>query len=147
MTVRQLQAETNKPSSQFHDLRKDMPSGQQEIGSVRVEVLQCVGLPKLDAVGETDAYCLAVCGAYAFLTDTIPENADPWWLSKMRRACIFPIFKEYARLYVGVFDAETDRDDYAGRTVMDLSRLRRTTSCFPCESRRMSTRSDREDVS
>ena len=126
MTVRQLQAETNKPSSQFHDLRKDMPSGQQEIGSLRVEVLQCVGLPKLDALGETDAYCLAVCGSYAFRTDTIPENADPRWLSKMRRACIFPIFKGYARLYVGVFDAdaETDRDDFAGRTVLDLSRLR-----------------------
>lgn len=124
MTSNQLQEETNRPSAQFHDLRTQQ--NRNELGALRVEVLQCIGLPKLDALGETDAYCLAVCGSYAFRTETIPENADPRWLARMKRACIFPVFKGYAKLYVGVFDedSETDRDDFAGRVVVDLARLR-----------------------
>lgn len=118
----ELRAEMNKPSAFFHDLRRD----NNEIGLLKLEILQCIGLPRLDALGENDTFCLAVCGSYAFQTDISPPNQNPMWLSKMRRACIFPLYHAYARLYVGVFDddGENERDDFAGRVVLDVARMR-----------------------
>jgi C2 domain/Domain found in Dishevelled, Egl-10, and Pleckstrin (DEP) len=118
------QEDTNNPSCHFHDLR--ISGTRKEIGVLKLEIIQCFGLPKLDALGETDAYGLAVCGSYAFRTDVVQESANPLWSSTMRRACIFPIFQAYARLFVGIFDADSDadRDDFAGRVVIDLARLR-----------------------
>ena len=121
----ELRAEMNKPSTHFHDLR--VPNAQtKEIGLLKLEILQCFGLPRLDAVGENDTFCLAVVGSYAFKTDIMPPVANPMWLSKMRRACIFPLFHAYARLYLGVFDDDGDaeRDDFAGRVVLDIARIR-----------------------
>lgn len=125
MTSAELREEMLLPSTHFHDLR--LPSKQgEEIGTLRVEVLQCLGLPKLDRVSETDAVCYLVCGSYAFCTDVINDQASPMWLRKTRRACIMPVFSGYARLYVGVFDDDGIRakDDLAGRVAIDLCRLR-----------------------
>mmetsp|Transcript_25742 Transcript_25742/g.36318 ORF Transcript_25742/g.36318 Transcript_25742/m.36318 type:complete len:1132 (-) Transcript_25742:170-3565(-) len=125
MNREELRREMVLPSSCFHDLRLPSKSGE-EIGLLRVEVLQCFGLPKLDKVGDTDAHVYLVCGSYAFKTDVIPSNANPMWLSKMRRACIFPIYHAYASLFAGVFDDDgpNQKDDFAGRIAVDLSRLR-----------------------
>ena len=125
MTVSELREECNLPSKEFHDLRLPHRKGE-EIGTLRVEVLQCMGLPKLDRAGHADGVVYLVCGSYAFATDVIPDNANPMWLRKTRRACIFPIFHGYARLYVGVFDDDgiKEKDDLAGRVVIDLCRLR-----------------------
>ena len=125
MTAAELDEEMVMPSSHFHDLR--MPSKRgEEIGTLKVEVLQCLGLPKLDRASETDAVVYLVCGAYAFATDVIMDCASPMWLRKARRACIFPIFHGYARLFAGVFDHDGpgSKDDFAGRVALDLSRLR-----------------------
>lgn len=125
MTHDEMREEMLLPSAHFQDLR--MPdTREKEIGSVRVEVLECLGLPKLDRMSETDAVVYLVCGKYAFTTDVIANRANPMWLRYTKRACIFPVFHAYARLYVGVFDDDDhrDKDDFAGRVAIDLARLR-----------------------
>ncbi|GKY95222.1 hypothetical protein MPSEU_000485200 [Mayamaea pseudoterrestris] len=125
MTRQEMMEEMSLTSEIFHDLR--MPCNKQkEIGSLKVEVLQCFGLPKLDRTADTDGIVYLVCGSYAFATDVIPNNANPMWLRKSKRACNIPLFHAFARLYVGVFDDDTGRtkDEFAGRVVLDLARLR-----------------------
>ncbi|KAL7573040.1 hypothetical protein ACA910_018732 [Epithemia clementina (nom. ined.)] len=125
MSIRELYADMILQSTTFHDLR-DPDRYHQEIGTFRVEVLQCIGLPCLDLTSDTDAVVYLVCGPHAFATDVIPDRTNPMWLRKTRRACIFPIYHGYARLFVGVFDddGEKAKDDFAGRVVVDLARLR-----------------------
>jgi len=121
----EMREEMVLPSEHFHDLR--VPGcKEKEIGSLQVEVLQCLGLPKLDRVSDSDSVVYLVCGSYAFSTDVIYNRTNPMWLRKTRRACEFPLFHGYARLYAGVFDDESRRvkDDFAGRVVIDLARLR-----------------------
>lgn len=125
LTKAEMREEMVLPSEHFHDLRVSGCTAK-EIGTLKVEVLQCLGLPKLDRGSDTDAMVYLVCGAYAFATDVIDNRTNPMWLRKTRRACIFPLFHGYARLYVGVFDYEPRRvkDDFAGRVTVDLARLR-----------------------
>ena len=126
MTRDEMVEEMELTSAHFHDLR--LPNtADKELGSLRVEVLSCVGLPKMDRTSQTDAVVYLVCGQYAFSTDVIANCANPMWLRHTRRACIFPIFHAYARLYVGVFDDDDHhptKDDFAGRVVVNLARLR-----------------------
>jgi hypothetical protein len=121
----ELRTEMNKKSAYFHDLRVPTKKGS-ELGQLRLEILQCFGIPTSSVIRETPAYCVAVCGSNAFKTDVMPPVANPIWLCKMRRACLFPIFHAYARLYLGVFDnsAEGSNSDFAGRIVIDIARLR-----------------------
>ena len=82
--------------------------------------------PKLDKFSRTDACCYFVCGPFAFATDVIDGFLSPVWPCKSRRACIFPIFYAYQKLYVSVFDDDGlgASDDFAGRVVIDIARLR-----------------------
>ena len=125
MTRSEMREEMLLPSTVFHNLRVPTCS-EKEVGSIRVEVLQCLGLPKLDRASSTDAIVYMVCGSYAFSTDVIPNRVNPMWLRKARRACDFPLFHGYAKLYIGVFDDDgrKEKDEFAGRVVIDLSRLR-----------------------
>jgi C2 domain len=124
LTKSEMREEMLLPSDHFHDLRVPGCKGK-EIGALEVEVLQCIGLPKMDRGSDTDAVVYLVCGSYAFSTDVIFNRVNPMWLRKTRRACVFPLFHGYARLYVGVFDHERKvKDDFAGRVVIDLARLR-----------------------
>jgi hypothetical protein len=129
MTRQELTNEMMLPSETFYNLRapnNNSACDTPEIGNLRVEVLACLGLPKLERTSETDAVVYCVCGRYAFATDVISNQNSPMWLRKSRRACEIPLFEAYARLYVGVFDYDGNRtkDEFAGRVVVDLARLR-----------------------
>ena len=133
----ELRREMNAPSEYYHDLaaiaetnvslsEPDTNNNNPMIGKISLEILQCFGIPKEGVLGESSDFCIAVCGKYAFKTDVMPRVANPIWLSKMRRACILPIYEAYARLYVGVFGQSTNdrKDGFAGRIVLDVARLR-----------------------
>ena len=178
MTEKDLYNEMAASSEKWEDFRQGMPLDRNEksIGSAHVEVLACHGLvserssplvtiiinrsksrltlirpqPKLDKFTATDAVCYFVCGPFAFATDVIDGFMSPVWPSKSRRACVFPIFHAYQKLFVGVFDddgavscfrvtqyqsieiadstprylRQAANDDFAGRAVIDLARLR-----------------------
>lgn len=118
----ELRKEMNLKSVYFHDTRVKSDK-TREIGQLRLEVLQCFGLPAATIMREVAAYCVAVCGSHAFKTDVMPAVANPMWLCKMRRACLFPIHHAYARLFIGVFDNSSETD-FIGRIAIDIARLR-----------------------
>lgn len=129
----ELRQEMNAKSVYFHDVRPHHKRNNStaEVGQLRVEILQCFGLPATRLVREVSAYCVAVCGNQAFQTDVMPPVANPMWLSKMRRASLFSLQHLYAKLYIGVFDnhyavmtSETGQYDFVGRIAVDVSRLR-----------------------
>ena len=94
------------------------------IGSLKVEVLTCVGVAK----HKPDISVYLVCGDTAFSTDVIPGCRSPMWPSTSKRAARFPLFHGYARLYVGVFDVTTrkksENDIFCGRVQLDVASLR-----------------------
>ena len=128
MTERDLYYEMTTTSEKWEDLRHQTVGDRDEevIGSLYAEVLACHGLPKLDKLSSTDAVTYFVCGPYAFASDVIDGFLSPVWPSKSRRACIFPLFHAYQKLYAAVFDDDGPgaHDDFAGRVVVDLARLR-----------------------
>lgn len=94
------------------------------IGSIRVEVLSCLGLTK----HKPDTCVYLVCGDCAFATDVLHGSRSPMWPSKSKRAAVFPIHHAFIELFVGVFDVLpkriSDNDDFCGRVVLDISSLR-----------------------
>ena len=128
MTEKDLYYEMTTTSEKWEDLRHQTVGDRDEevIGSLYAEVLACHGLPKLDKLSSTDAVTYFVCGPYAFASDVIDGFLSPVWPSKSRRACIFPLFHAYQKLYAAVFDDDGPgaHDDFAGRVVVDLARLR-----------------------
>ena len=97
------------------------------IGSLRVEVLSCVGISKY----KSDISVYLVCGDAAFATDVIHGSRSPMWPQSSRRAACFPIFHAYARLYVGVFDVtkrkKSENDSFCGRVEIGIPSLRPDT--------------------
>jgi len=92
MTTSELTAEMNASSAVMHDTRlSPTVATSREIGVLKVEVLQCLGLPKLKGK-DPNAVVYLVCGSYAFTTDVITQCQSPMWLRNMRRACALPIY-------------------------------------------------------
>ena len=79
----------------------------------------------MDRCSLSDPVAYIVCGAATFVTDVVPDNLNPVWLPKTRRACILPILNAYSQVYVGMFDydGEKEEDDFTGRVVIDIPRL------------------------
>ena len=136
MTHAELSEEMLAPSSAMHDTRLSptvATTSRRELGLMRVEVLQCRGLPQ--AKGKVNPNCAVylVCGSYAFATDVIPQKVNPMWLRGMRRACALPVFHGYAVLMVGVFHDDgskgsSSKDTFLGRVEVPIARLRSNTT-------------------
>jgi len=107
------------------------PREDGRVGSIRVEVLGCVGLDR----HRPDVAVYLVAGDCAFTTDTINGNRSPMWPNSCKRACVFPLHHAYAKLFVGVFDVKqrksrsrtTEADFYCGRVCIDIPQLRPDT--------------------
>jgi hypothetical protein len=113
------------------------PKEDGRIGSLKVEVLGCVGLAR--AKPEVAVYL--VVGDCAFTTDIIQGARSPMWPDVSKRAAVFPIHHAYARLFVGVFDVKQSKnkeaDHFCGRIAIDLPPLRPDTEydvTFPLRS-------------
>ena len=122
LTDQELLEEMVRPSKRWCDLRED---GRTEMGFLKMEVLQCTGVPKLDAYSLSDPMVYVVCGAAAFVTDVIADKLDAYWLPLSRRACILPVMNAFSQVYVGCFDydGEKEMDDFIGRVVLDIPQI------------------------
>eukprot|EP00529_Nitzschia_sp_RCC80_P007458 CAMPEP_0113450132 /NCGR_PEP_ID=MMETSP0014_2-20120614/5665_1 /TAXON_ID=2857 /ORGANISM="Nitzschia sp." /LENGTH=1335 /DNA_ID=CAMNT_0000341447 /DNA_START=136 /DNA_END=4139 /DNA_ORIENTATION=+ /assembly_acc=CAM_ASM_000159 len=126
----EMRLEMNKKSLLYHDMRNAAVKSK-EVGQIRLEILQCFGLPTSSVIRpDAAAYAIAVCGSAAFKTDVMPPVSNPMWLSKMRRACTLGVMSPYQSLFVGIFDAGanplggTKAEDFIGRIAIDIARLR-----------------------
>ena len=103
------------------------PKEDGRIGSLRIEILGCVGLDR--AKPEVSVY--AVCGDCAFTTDIIDGSRSPMWPNSSKRAAVFPLHHAYARAFIGVFDIkgqkEREADHLCGRITIDVPSLRPDT--------------------
>lgn len=103
------------------------PKEDGRIGSLRVEVLGCVGLDRL----KPDVSVFAVCGDCAFSTDIIQGSRSPMFPNSSKRAAVFPLHHAYARLFIGVFDVKqrknSEADHFCGRVALDIPQLRPDT--------------------
>mmetsp|Transcript_5709 Transcript_5709/g.13653 ORF Transcript_5709/g.13653 Transcript_5709/m.13653 type:complete len:1053 (+) Transcript_5709:106-3264(+) len=103
------------------------PKEDGRVGSLRIEILGCVGLDR--AKPEVSVY--AVCGDCAFTTDIIDGNRSPMWPNSSKRAAVFPLHHAYARAFIGVFDVkqqkEREADHLCGRVTIDVPSLRPDT--------------------
>jgi hypothetical protein len=131
MSDTELYQEMMRKSSNVEILKStklSVGSGQkenQEIGSLKVEVLSCMGLPQFRRSIKPNSIAYVVCGDVAFATDVIHSSFSPMWPARSKRAAVFPVFHAYARLYTGIFNiTDRDNDDYVGRSVVDLATLR-----------------------
>jgi hypothetical protein len=122
LTDKELLDEMVRPSKVWCDLREE---DGNELGCLKMEVLQCSGIPKMDAYSLSDPMVYVVCGSAAFVTDVIPDKLDAYWLPLTRRACIMPVMNGYSQVYVGCFDydGEKEMDDFIGRVVLDIPQL------------------------
>ena len=103
------------------------PKEDGRVGSLRIEILGCVGLDR--AKPEVSVY--SVCGDCAFTTDIIDGNRSPMWPNSSKRAAVFPLHHAYARAFIGVFDVkqqkEREADHLCGRVTIDIPSLRPNT--------------------
>eukprot|EP00934_Nitzschia_sp_Nitz4_P007018 Nitzschia sp. Nitz4//scaffold3_size479765//447923//451003//NITZ4_000189-RA/size479765-augustus-gene-1.629-mRNA-1//-1//CDS//3329551025//7008//frame0 len=101
------------------------PKDDGRIGSLRVEVLGCVGLDRL----KPEVAVYLVVGDCAFATDIVSGARSPMWPSTSKRAAVFPLHHAYARMFAGVFDVtkKNEADTFCGRIAVDIPPLRPNT--------------------
>jgi hypothetical protein len=102
------------------------PREDGRIGSLRVEILGCVGLDRL----KPDVSVYAICGDCAFTSDIISGVRSPMWPNSSKRAAVFPLHHAYAKLFLAVFDItkkSNEADFFCGRVSIDIPQLRPDT--------------------
>ena len=122
MNEAELYHEMMRPSENFEVV--ESRSQSRQIGEIKVEILSCIGLAKVDRYSPPNATVYLICGDTAFATDSI-ASISPMWPARSKRAVKIPLFHAYAKLYLGIFNAtDKDVDDFAGRAAISVSSLR-----------------------
>jgi len=111
------------------EIRKmyDSPEVDGRIGSIKVEVLGCVGLARQKPYSAV----YVISGDCAFCTDVLNNFRSPMWPCASTRAAVFPVHHAYAKVFVGLFDVRKrqnkDNDVFCGRVAIDIAQLRPNT--------------------
>lgn len=129
MTEPQIDEEVLKESQNWLD------AGSGDLGRIYLEVLECEGLPNLDAGGflgnKTDTFVTAVYEDTIVKTDVIDDCLSPRWLPWSNRAFVFHMMSSSSPLYLGVFDYDPgigDDHDLIGRVAIDLTNMHKNTT-------------------
>ena len=106
----------------------------QQIGEVRIEVLQCESLPKL-LYGVVDPYALIVVEGFAGRTSMVRNNMNPSWGADEPRAFKFPIIYGFSTINIAINDQDAQpimADATLGRVSIGLGQLlsRTTYDCW-----------------
>ena len=97
------------------------------IGELRIEVLECKGLPFLLQFGRVDPYACVIFEGNAARNTTIWNEHDPQWSCYMPRAFKFDITCPYSSIFVSINDDDHGTDDGIGRVVLSLPSFRSHT--------------------
>ena len=93
-----------------------LPPPEDELGILRVELLETDDLPALDGVfDENDVYAVLIFEGTMARTNTMPNVRSPAWSSDMARAFEFPIYSPMSDLHVALFDC----DEYDAVNIVD----------------------------
>lgn len=100
-----------------------------DIGVLRVEVLEAEGLPRMDTIGSCDPYAIVIFEGTCARTNTWRNTRRPRWPSDSPRAFLLPIKNPYSNLYVGLKDHDDFRDigENIGRCVLEIASLHART--------------------
>jgi len=96
MSSDQIFSESMKGSAHW------VESGSGNLGYLYVEVLGCTDLPKMNAVGKTDAFACLVFEDAITNTDVIGNCLSPRWMPWCRRAFVFNICHPSSSLFLGL---------------------------------------------
>ncbi len=84
-----------------------LPPESEELGTLRVELLETDGLPDMDGLFDAnDVYALLIFEGTIARTNTMPNVRSPAWSSDMARAFQLPIFSPASELHVALFDSD-----------------------------------------
>ena len=109
------------------ELPEHYADGDDIIGELRLEVLQCDQIPQMMQLGRADPYVMVVFEKHAARTPTISNDRSPEWSKDVPRAFKFPITCPYSVIFVAVMDDDTIKDDPIGRVMIELGTLRANT--------------------
>jgi len=128
LTLPQLHTEMNKESKVVKDFRS-RPTNMKGacLGYIFVEILTCVGLKKISTLRKASCSVSCLFEEFSYQTDSVPFDINPMWLSRGKRAAIFPIYHIHGRVYIGVWHHYGTRDDLAGRAVIEISEVKPST--------------------
>lgn len=103
---------------------------EASLGKVYLEILQCEGLPNMDAgevIGnKTDAFVTVVYEESLVQTDVIDDRLSPIWPSWSKRAFIFNMHHPYSQIFVAVndFDVGNSAHDGIGRIAINMNHFK-----------------------
>jgi hypothetical protein len=100
----------------FEEIGKEIP-----IGTLRVEILEGKGLPKMDLIGSCDTYVVVELNQQRARTKTIPASLSPAWNSAK---FVFNVYSPFDSLKVFVWDHDVESsDDFIGLVEIPLADL------------------------